>query len=1125
MNESPLDRDGRPDGTRGASETVGVVLLLGIVLVGAGLTFGVWSTAQGQFSGDMTDGKAERSMQHLQSTVETLADDPTRRHATFDFGANGRVRTVDGDELTLTLNETSVCSSTTMLPRLRHPVGEEESLVYQAGAVWRVTDAGRTMLSPPSVDYRTVGSGNATLGFDVVHFEQTRAEGEFGLNKNVTESYDRTRDFESRLFGPPECDRPSSVNLTVKSERFADQWETQLERSMPPKTEFERDGERVSATLNESVLPETVNDSLNDVVNFSRDLGEVQDDGLTVDKADDDNVYDVDLQLLAAQVGETGYQKGSPETRDYTYEGETEETEREEGELNTTDSTTDSPERWFDGTLSPTAGETTTESTEYDGVLNTTAIEETVVSNYDGLDVAIALDASCSMNGNNGCDGSIHSDSSAAKAPDAIEELMGDLAAMDVSNQASLTTFPENDHGSDSTTTEGSAYLQEPMTSNLDAINTSAQSALEGPTGTNKLGLGTPYEDGLQTANDTLTPDPDRKRIMIVVADGKDWPWIPSEICCDTPRSEDDADAIAASGTTIHTVGIDWSGRPLGAITSPDGQEETISDASELDGFFEGVIDQYTETNETNVSANWTRTIPVDPAANEVTLDLQGDPGTEFDLYVDNDSTPPGSPGAAEYAGETPGSDESLTVSPSADELGVLVHAPADSGTGEFTLNVTERFSSSGSSGNATTTFDPDPAATDATFDLSGDAGTEFDLYVDNDSSPPTNPADAEYASATPGSDESISLSPPADELGVLVNAPAGSTPGAFELSLTTTVPGTENGSDSATHDYEFPAGATDKSVELSGPPGTEFDLYVDNSSSPPASPATADFSSAGPDADESVSLPDSATDVGVLVRAPADSPSGEYDLTFEWNVTTETVITKTIPTLDSRMINETPVEVQLDNGTHTKNISEFGDGPEMTLQDGNALVLEEVGATGCDDYEDGGTEVAPGYGPLENESWTVPTLPPGATALDPSDPAKWNGTTMNHSSWGTRVHSDRECVDPSATWLASSTDVTTLVDGEKLSSVSGSEDPVWWQDGLAEAVPDEYLDTSGSDTRVDLQDNQVLAVFDMDESGGDVGEETDLNGAVVLVEVGREEFRANWLVDPEITDLEVRNR
>jgi hypothetical protein len=140
----------RGAGDRGVSHVLGVVLLASAVIVGAVLIVQVGQ----QTIGDVNDdANVELAEEVLLSVDQSFQRSDTSESVEVPDRVRSDVAVTDDATYNLTLNSNSTCSTgTRSLQTLQYQENGQE-VGYQGGGVWRMTDSGATMSSPPAVNY------------------------------------------------------------------------------------------------------------------------------------------------------------------------------------------------------------------------------------------------------------------------------------------------------------------------------------------------------------------------------------------------------------------------------------------------------------------------------------------------------------------------------------------------------------------------------------------------------------------------------------------------------------------------------------------------------------------------------------------------------------------------------------------------------------------------------------------------------------------------------------------------------------------------------------------------------------------------------------------------------------
>lgn len=213
---------GGEGGVRAQSETLGVVLLLGITIFGATAVVTLGSTAVSDSKDTVQLGSAENAMMQLDSRASLVAHGESDRQSTTLVGGSGttRVDETAGWMNVSVYNETTGKHRVTIMNRTMGVVEYEDgltSLAYQGGGVWKRTSHGASMLSPPEFHYR---NSTLTLPLVVVRGSST-VDGRVFLEETTA-----TTTTYPDPGGANDWTNPLSegkVNVTVHS-RYAEAW-------------------------------------------------------------------------------------------------------------------------------------------------------------------------------------------------------------------------------------------------------------------------------------------------------------------------------------------------------------------------------------------------------------------------------------------------------------------------------------------------------------------------------------------------------------------------------------------------------------------------------------------------------------------------------------------------------------------------------------------------------------------------------------------------------------------------------------------------------------------------------------------------------------------------------------
>jgi Mg-chelatase subunit ChlD len=226
-----------PSERRAASAIVGLVLLFGMVMVGAGLILMASMSATDQVQQQNELNNAELSLQEASVRLQTLSYQDNDDVASFDLAGRNSddVRIESNGNLTFQLNGQASCTARMELGSIIYRNDEGQSVAYQAGGVWRDDGNGVSIVSPPDLTYQTDQIDNRTvrsLDFPVVNVQGD-------LNTASGEVTARQVDnpggpsMEQQLCLPVSenstIDRVRSMTITVENNAYYEAWERYLD--------------------------------------------------------------------------------------------------------------------------------------------------------------------------------------------------------------------------------------------------------------------------------------------------------------------------------------------------------------------------------------------------------------------------------------------------------------------------------------------------------------------------------------------------------------------------------------------------------------------------------------------------------------------------------------------------------------------------------------------------------------------------------------------------------------------------------------------------------------------------------------------------------------------------------
>lgn len=281
---------------RGVSDVVAVAILVGMVVVAAVLV----AATGGQVIDDTRDrseaAAAAVTLQELDSRVASLAPGGSneRIHLATGTDGPGRFRVVRDGSITVGIDD-GTCSATVPLTSVRYSTTGGTTLTYEAGAIWRTDGGGTTSIDPPDLRYR-----NRTIGISVANLSGRIASSRVRATLLPSSRAD-TRSIERDLFASLECDRPDSVTVAVRSDRYrawgrymADEFGLDVGRGV----RLDASNRTAEATVPPEMLPPEADDDRNQVVDFEGGYGRERGGAFTVSKGSPALVYPVSVTLL-----------------------------------------------------------------------------------------------------------------------------------------------------------------------------------------------------------------------------------------------------------------------------------------------------------------------------------------------------------------------------------------------------------------------------------------------------------------------------------------------------------------------------------------------------------------------------------------------------------------------------------------------------------------------------------------------------------------------------------------------------------------------------------------------------------------------------------------------------------
>jgi Mg-chelatase subunit ChlD len=250
---------------RGASDLVGTVLLLGLVITAAVGTVVVGTRALDQATEQRTAAGTTETLRTVDAEVASLVQSDTNATTTLDFGGEGtgNLDVVRSGQVNITLNGNPTCRGTIPLSSVRYQQ-DGQQVAFEGGGLWRGSEGGgSSMLTPPDVNYR-----NGTLTVTIVNITGTadRAPNEVAFLRDA--STERSEELTGNVITTP-CQRPDSIRIDVQSD-FYGAWAEYFRSDLPIGTVSEFDNNDTARLfVGGSEFPARLNLTRNRVVNLS----------------------------------------------------------------------------------------------------------------------------------------------------------------------------------------------------------------------------------------------------------------------------------------------------------------------------------------------------------------------------------------------------------------------------------------------------------------------------------------------------------------------------------------------------------------------------------------------------------------------------------------------------------------------------------------------------------------------------------------------------------------------------------------------------------------------------------------------------------------------------------------
>jgi hypothetical protein len=224
-----------------------------MIVVAASVTLYFGTAMVGDLKGEIQGEDAELTMREIDSRLSEVAFSDNLEHTlAFDPSEGQSVRIADNAEMVIELNGGPSCTPFVIpMGSLHYENDEYSTVTYQGGGIWKQTQSGNTMISPPDMEYK-----DGTLTFPSVNINGS-AGGQvrtLQAKKNLEYSRERSREYSQLM---KNCSNASRMTVTVES-RYVDVWGKYLESEVSTNSTYDLDNadpndDSVTVTITEGV--------------------------------------------------------------------------------------------------------------------------------------------------------------------------------------------------------------------------------------------------------------------------------------------------------------------------------------------------------------------------------------------------------------------------------------------------------------------------------------------------------------------------------------------------------------------------------------------------------------------------------------------------------------------------------------------------------------------------------------------------------------------------------------------------------------------------------------------------------------------------------------------------------
>jgi hypothetical protein len=228
---------------RAQSPVVGVVLLFSLVVVVGGVVVLMGSIAIDDLQTTVDVENAEHTMREVDSRLSQVVYSANDVQV-LDFSGSGErdINVTTGSHMNITVNESAACRATIEMGAVVERTEDGRAVAYEGGGVWKRTEGGTVMVSPPDFQYE-----NGTINFPVVSVGGG-AEGRtdrLRVRKNQTASVQQSREISETFSN---CTPPGNVTISVRSDYY-EAWGQYFEQAVGGNATIDHDEERATIRI------------------------------------------------------------------------------------------------------------------------------------------------------------------------------------------------------------------------------------------------------------------------------------------------------------------------------------------------------------------------------------------------------------------------------------------------------------------------------------------------------------------------------------------------------------------------------------------------------------------------------------------------------------------------------------------------------------------------------------------------------------------------------------------------------------------------------------------------------------------------------------------------------------